>query len=64
MVNSMHFRVFSKGQGTESGIFWGLPKFIFFFWVGGGVLEIPDIFFFFFFGERNMLGPSLRMNKK
>ena len=22
-VISMHFRVFSKGQGTELGIFWG-----------------------------------------
>ena len=26
-VISMHFRVFSKGQGTELEIFWGLLKF-------------------------------------
>ena len=25
-VISMHFRVFSKGQGTESGIFFGVAK--------------------------------------
>ena len=36
----MHLRVFSKGQGTEWGYFFGLPKFQIFF----GVLEIPDIF--------------------
>ena len=41
-VISMHFKVFSLGQGTESGIFFGLLKFQIFF----GVLEIPDIFFF------------------
>ena len=40
-VISMHFRVFSEGQGTEMGVF---------FWVAEnsnifGVLEIPDIFF-------------------
>ena len=39
----MHFRVFSKGQGTEWGIFFGLLKFQIFF----GVLEIP-----FFSGEQ------------
>ena len=39
-VISMHFRVFSKGQGTEWGCFWGSLKFQIFF----GVLEIPDIF--------------------
>ena len=47
VVISMHFRVFSLGQGTESGIFFGLPKFLFFFLFflrGGGVLEIPDNF--------------------
>ena len=44
MVISLHFRVFSYGQGTEQGNFGGLPKFQIFF----GVLEIPDIFF----GER------------
>ena len=37
---SMHFRVFSEGQGTEWGYFWGLLNFQIFF----GVLEIPDIF--------------------
>ena len=37
-------------------IFFGLLKFRIFF----GVLEIPDIFW----GERKMLGPSLRMKKK
>ena len=36
-VISMHFRVFSEGQGTECGIFFGLLKFQIFF----GVLEIP-----------------------
>ena len=37
-VISMHFRVVSKGQGTELGIFFGFVKFQF-FWggeVGGG----------------------------
>ena len=32
-VISMHFRVFSEGQGTEWEIFWGLLKFQIFFWV-------------------------------
>ena len=32
-VISMHFRVISKGQGTELGIFFGFVKFHFF---GGG----------------------------
>ena len=36
-VISMHFRVVSKGQGTELGIFLGFVKFIFFFvFLGGG----------------------------
>ena len=39
-VISMHFRVFSEGQGTECWYFWGLLKFQIFF----GVLKIPDIF--------------------
>ena len=39
-VICMHFRVFSKGQGTEWGIFFGLVKFQHFL----GVLEIPEIF--------------------
>ena len=39
-VISMHFRVFSQGQGTELGVFFGLLKFQIFL----GVLEIPDIF--------------------
>ena len=34
-VISMHFRVVSKGQGTELGIFFGFVKFHFF--LGGGV---------------------------
>ena len=40
-VISMHFKVFSKGQGTELGIFSWVAKIsnIFF-----GVPEIPDIF--------------------
>ena len=38
------------------GYFFGLLKFHIFF----GVLEIPDIFW----GEREMLDPSLRMKKK
>ena len=28
----MQFRDFSKGQGTEWGIFWGLVKFQIVFW--------------------------------
>ena len=43
----MDFRVVSKGQCTELGIFFGFVKFqiffIFFIW-GGGVLDIPDNF--------------------
>ena len=39
-VICMHFRVFSFGQGTEWGIFWGVAKIPNIF----GVLEIPDIF--------------------
>ena len=35
----MYIRVFSKGQGTEWGIFLGLLKFQIFF----GVLEILEI---------------------
>ena len=38
-VTSIHFNVFSQGQGTEWGLFWvGKISNIF------GVLEIPDIF--------------------
>ena len=38
----MHFRVVSKGQGTELGIFFGLHvKFQLF---GGGGLDTPDNF--------------------
>ena len=51
----MHFRVFSKGQGTKWGIFLRLLKFSivcgclkFQIYLGGG-------------GERKMLGPSLCM---
>ena len=40
MAISMHFRVFSLGQGTESGFFFGLPKYQIFF----GVLKTPEIF--------------------
>ena len=39
----MHFRVVSKGQGTELGIFLGFVIFHF-FWGGGGGLDIPDNF--------------------
>ena len=39
-VISLHVRVFSKGQDTEWGIFFGLAKFQIFL----GVLQIPDIF--------------------
>ena len=31
-VISMHCRVYSEGQGTESRIFFGLLKFIIFIW--------------------------------
>ena len=40
----MHFRVFSLGQGTESGIFFGVAKIPNIFWV----LDSSD----FFGGER------------
>ena len=48
-VISMHFRVVSKGQGTELGIFFGFVKFHFFLGGGGGggwggFLDIPDNF--------------------
>ena len=55
-VISMHFRVFSEGQGTEWRIF--------------GVAKISNIylgcliFLIFLGGERKMLGPSLHMKKK
>ena len=39
-VISVHFRVFSLGQGTDWGIFLGFAKISNIF----GVLEIPDIF--------------------
>ena len=39
-VISMHLRVFSEGQGTEWGYFWGLLKFQVFF----RVFEIPHSF--------------------
>ena len=32
LVISLHFRVFSWGQGKESGVFFVLPKFQIFFW--------------------------------
>ena len=38
---SLHFRGFSKGQGTERRIFFGVAEISNIF----GVLEIPDIFF-------------------
>ena len=40
----MHFRVFSKGQVSEWGMFFGVAKISIFL---VGVLGIPDIFFFF-----------------
>ena len=55
-VISMHFRVFSEGQGTKWGIFLGLLKFQILF----GLLGINGIFG----GEQQMLRPSLRMKKK
>ena len=39
-VFSMHFRVFSYGQGIAWGILLGLLNFKYFL----GVIEIPDIF--------------------
>ena len=39
-VISMHFRVFSKGQGIKWRYVFGLLKFLIFF----GVLDIPDVF--------------------
>ena len=41
-VISMHFRVFSEGQGTELRIFFGLLKFQIHVYIW--VLEIPYIF--------------------
>ena len=38
----MHFRVVSKGQGTELGIFFGLVVKFQLFWGGG--LDTPDNF--------------------
>ena len=43
---SMHFRVFSEGQGTEWRIFLGCLKFKYLF----GMLEILDVCCFVFFG--------------
>ena len=40
----MHFRVFSQGQCTEWGIFWGGGGGLVKFQIFWGVLEIPDIF--------------------
>ena len=51
-VISMHFKSFFKVKVQNWGYFFGLLKFQIFF----GVLEIPDIFW----GEGQMLGPSLR----
>ena len=45
VVIPMHFRVFSLGQGTESGNFFGLPKFQILL----GCLKFLIFFFFFFF---------------
>ena len=55
-VISMHFQVLTYVQDTECGYFLGLLKFQTFF----GVLDIPGMFW----GEKQMLGPSLRMKKK
>ena len=55
-VTSMHFRVFSKGQGTEWRIFLGVAKIS-----NVGLLEIPDIFFWV---NGRCWAPSLRMKKK
>ena len=49
----MQFRVFFKVNVQNGDIFGRLLKFL-------GVLEIPDIYW----GEQQMLGPSLRMKKK
>ena len=56
-VISIYFKVFSYGQGTELGIFFWVAKFSNIFW---GCLK----FLIFFLGEGQMLGPSLRMQKK
>ena len=40
VVISMHLRVFSLGQGTESKYFWGSQNFKYYL----GVLEIPDFY--------------------
>ena len=53
----MHFKVFSLGQCTELGIFFWVAKISNIFW---GCLK----FLIFFWGEGQMLGPSLRMQKK
>ena len=55
-VISMHFRIFSSGQGTDWGNFFGVAKNSNIF----GVLEISDIFL----AERYMLGPRIRLKQK
>ena len=56
-VISMHLRVFTQGQGTERGIFFGVAKISNIFL---GCLK----FLIFLLGERLKLGSSLRMKKK
>ena len=52
----MHLKVFSQGQSTEWGIFFGVAKFSILF----GVLEVTD-----FLGVKGRCrAPSLRMMKK
>ena len=53
----MHFRVFFSRSRYKIGIFFWVAKISNIFW---GCLK----FLIFFFGERLMLGPSLRMRKK
>ena len=52
----MHFKVFSKGLGTELGIFFGVAK------ISNIFLRCLK-FLIFFGGEGQRLGPSLRMQK-
>ena len=56
-VISMHFKVFSYGQGTALGICFWVAKISNIF---SGCLK----FLIFFWGKGQMLGPSLRMQKK
>ena len=57
-VISMHFRVFSQGQGTEWGVLFRLLNFQIFFGYFKFLISLVGGV------ERSILDPSLRMKKK